>query len=109
MAHLFRIVLVILFLLTVSCLPFDPYKKFEDQLHSEIGKSINDVPSYSWHVRSELVFKTPLPNGNIEYHYAFENIRGFCRYVLTVDPTTRKIVGWRYDGEDKDKACFDSP
>jgi hypothetical protein len=107
--HLSRTVLVILFLLTVSCLPFDPYKKFEDQLQSEIGQSIDDVPSYSGHVRSELAFKTPLPNGNIEYHYVFENIRGLCRYVFEVDPTTCKIVGWRYDGEDKDKACFDSP
>ena len=107
--HLFRVVLATLFLLTISCLSFDPYKKFEDQLQSEIGKSIDDVPSYSGHVRSELAFKTPLPNGNIEYHYVFENIRGLCRYVLTVDPSTGKIVGWRYDGEDKDKACFDSP
>jgi hypothetical protein len=107
--HLFRIVPAILFLMTISCLSFDPYKKFEDQLQSEIGKSIDDVPSYSWHVRPELVYTTPLPNGNIEYHYVFENIRGLCRYVFAVEPTTRKIVGWRYDGEDKDKACFDSP
>ncbi len=109
MTHRFRIVPAILCLMTISCLTFNPYKKFQDQLQSEIGKSIDDVPSYSWHVRPELVFKTLLPNGNIEYHYVFENIRGLCRYVFTVDPTTRKIVGWRYDGEDKDKACFDSP
>ena len=107
--QLFRIVLVSLVLLPISCLPFDPYKRFEDQLQSEIGKSIDDVPSYSWHVRSKLVFKTPLPNGNIEYHYVFENIRGLCRYAFTVDPATRKIVDWRYDGEDQDQACFDSP
>jgi len=107
--HLFRAVLAILFLLTISCLPFDPYKKFEDQLQSEIGKSIDDVPSNSGDVRSELAFTTLLPNGNIEYHYVYENIRGLCRYVFTVNPTTRKIVGWRYDGEDQDKACFDSP
>lgn len=107
--HRYRIVLVTVILLTSSCLPFDPYKKFEDQLQSEIGKSIDDVPSYSWHVRSKLVFTTPLPNGNIDYHYVYENIRGLCRYVLAVDPATRKIVGWKYDGEDKDRACFDSP
>ena len=107
--HLFRIVPVILFVLTISCLPFDPYKQFEDQLQSEIGKSIDDATSHSWRVRSELIFTKPLPDGNIEYHYVFENIRGLCRYVLAVDPTTRRVVGWRYDGEDKDKACFDSP
>jgi hypothetical protein len=106
---LLRVFLAILFLLTISCLPFDPYKKFEDQLQSEIGKSIDEVPPYSWQVRSELAFTSPLPNGNMEYHYVFDNIRGLCRYVFTVDPTTGKIVDWKYDREDKDKACFDSP
>jgi len=107
--HLFRIILVILFLLTISCLSLDPYKNFEDQLQAEVGESIDDARSYSWHVRPELVSTDPLPNGNIAYHYEYENYRGLCRYVFEVDPTTRKIVDWRYDGEDKDKACFVIP
>jgi len=84
----------------------NPYRNFEDRLQSEVGESINEVPSPSWQIRPKLVFKEPLPNGNIEYHYAFENYRGLCRYALEVDPATNKIVGWRYDGADKDKACF---
>lgn len=104
--HLFRLGLNVLFLLTVSCLPMDPYKNFENQLQAEVGENINDVPSHSWQIQPKLVFKEPMPNGNIEYHYEFENYRGLCRYALEVDPTTHKIVGWKYVGEDKDKACF---
>ena len=107
--QLFRFVCGVLFLMTVSCLPMNPYKNFEDRLQAEVGENINEVPPPSWQIQPKLVFKEPLPNGNIEYHYVFENIRGLCRYVFEVDPTTGKIVGWRYDGEDKDKACFDSP
>ena len=84
----------------------DPYKYFEDQLQAEVGESINHVPPHSWQVRPKLVSTEPIPDGNIEYHYEFENYRGWCRYILQVNPTTRKIVGWRYDGEDEDKACF---
>jgi hypothetical protein len=107
--HLFTIVLVSLFLLTISCISVDPYKYFEDQLQAQVGESIDDAFSYPWRVRPDLLFTEPLSNGKIEYHYAYENLRGLCRYVLEVDPTTRKIVDWRYDGEDKDKACFVNP
>ena len=107
--HFFKRVVVILFLLTISCLPADPYKHFEDQLQAAVGESIEDAPSYSSHARPDLAFTERLSNGNLGYHYAYENIRGLCRYIFEVDPTTHKIVAWRYDGEDKDKACFASP
>ena len=104
--RLFKIALVILVPLTISCVSVDPYIYFQEQLQAEVGESIDAVPPSSWRVRPDLVFKAPLPNGHIEYHYEFENIRGLCRFALEVDPATRKILGWRYDGEDKDKACF---
>ena len=107
--HLFRVVLFALFLTTTSCVSLDPYKYFEDQLQAEVGKSIDDAPSYPWRVRPDLVFTKPLSNGHIEYHYVYENIRGLCRYLFEVDPTTRRIVNWKYDGQDKDKACFLNP
>jgi hypothetical protein len=105
----FRIFLISLFLLTTSCLSLDPYKRFEDQLQAQVGGSIDDASLYSWSVQPELVFTKPLPGGHIEYHYQFENFRGLCRYVFEVDSTTRRIIDWRYDGEDKDKACFVVP
>jgi len=107
--YLFRMVLVILFLLTNFCVSVDPYKYFEAEMQAEVGKSVDDAPSYPWRVRPYLVFTKSLLNGHFEYHYVYENIRGLCRYVFEVDPTTRKIVDWRYDGEDKDKACFVIP
>jgi hypothetical protein len=103
---LFRIGSAAALLLTISCLPMNPYKYFQEQLQAEVGENIADVPPPSWQVHPKLVSKKPLPDGNIGYHYEFENYRGVCRYVLEVDPKTRKIVGWKYAGEDKDKACF---
>ncbi len=108
-AHLIRIVLLLLFLLTISCVPIDPYKNFKDQMQAKIGERIDGQPAYSGRARPDLSFTKQLPNGNIEYHYAYENFRGLCRYVFEVDPATRRIVAWRYAGEDKDKACFINP
>lgn len=103
---LFRISSAGALLLVISCLPMDPYKYFQEQLQAEVGENIAAVPPHSWQVQPKLVSKEPLPNGNIGYHYEFENYRGVCRYVLKVDPATHKIVGWRYESEDKDRACF---
>jgi len=101
--------LTLSFFLTTSCLSVDPYKIFEDRLQAELGKSIDDARSPSRFNQSELISTKSLPNGNIEYRYAFENYRGICRYALEVDPATHRIMAWRYDGEDKDKACFVIP
>jgi hypothetical protein len=38
-------------------------------------------------------------NGNIENQYRY---RGTCRYFFEVDPKTRKIVGWRFEGSERD-------
>jgi hypothetical protein len=101
--------LALLFVLTTSCLSVDPYKIFEDRLQAEVGKRIDDARSPSRLNPSELISTRSLPNGNVQYRYAFENYRGICRYALEVDPATHRIVVWRYDGEDKDKACFVIP
>lgn len=101
--------LVLSFFLATSCLSVDPYKNFEDQLQREVGKCIDNARSPSRRNQSELISTRSLPNDNVEYRYAFENYRGICRYALEVDPATRRIVAWRYDGEDKDKACFVIP
>jgi hypothetical protein len=107
--HLFRIVLVIFFFLTVSCASLDPYENFKSHLQAEVGENIDDAPSYSHRAQPNSISTNPLQNGNIEYHYEYKNFQGICRYVFEVDPKTRKIVDWRYDGEDKDKACFVNP
>ena len=107
--YCYRIMLALLFILATSCLSVDPYKNFEDQLQREVGESIDDARSPSRLNRPELISTKSLPNGNLEYRYAFENYRGICRYAYEVDPATHRIVAWRYDGEDKDKACFVIP
>jgi len=105
----FKIMLSLLCILTISCLSADPYKAFEARLQAEVGDSIDDARSASRLSQSKLISTIQLPNGNLEYRYAFENYRGICRYAFEVDLATRRILAWRYDGEDKDKACFVIP
>lgn len=107
--QLFKIFLISSFMLTVSCAPLDPYENFESHLQAEVGESIDDAPSYSHRAQPRSISADPLINGNLEYHYEYKNFRGICRYVFEVDPKTHKIVGWRYDGEAKDKACVVNP
>lgn len=97
-----------LVLLITSCALTDPYKNFKGHMGANIGKNIDDAPNYSWRYNPKEI-SDPLPNGNIEYKYEHKNRKGTCRYIFEVDPKTRTIVNWRYDGEDKDKACYVNP
>jgi hypothetical protein len=38
-------------------------------------------------------------NGNIENEYRF---RGTCRYFYEIEPKTGRIVGWRFEGSERD-------
>lgn len=76
-------------------------------MDSEVGQSIDNAPYYGFRSRWDEI-KT-LPNGKLEYKYTLKNFRGTCKYILEVDKITRMVVAWRYDGEDKDNACFVNP
>ena len=83
------------------------YENFKEIMESEIGQIIDNAPYYGF--RSRPVDIKTLPNGNFEYRYTLKNFRGTCKYILEVEKSTRKVIAWRYDGEDKDKACFVNP
>jgi len=104
-----KLVNIMLSLITItSCTHIDPYDNFKNILQAEIGKKIDNAPYYTWRYQPKSISE-PLPNGNIEYKYEYISIRGICRYIFEVSPITHTVISWRYDGEDKDKACFVNP
>ena len=76
-------------------------------MDAQVGQSIDNASYYGF--RSRPVDIKTLPSGNFEYRYVLGSFRGTCKYILEVDKTTRKVIAWHYDGEDKDKACFVNP
>lgn len=89
-----------------GCL-IDPYENFKEIMDSEVGHNIDVDAQHTF--RANPADIRTLPNGNLEYRYVGKDFRGTCKYIFEVDKTTHKIIGWRYDGEDKDKACFVNP
>ncbi len=75
-------------------------------MDAKVGESIDNDP---YGVGAQPVDIKTLPNGNLEFRYVRKNFRGVCKYIFEVDKTTRKVIAWRYDGEDKDNACFVNP
>jgi hypothetical protein len=93
--------------LAVSSCVTDEYENFQQIMDAQVGQSMDDVPYYSF--RAQPSGTKTLPNGNLEYRYVRKRFRGICKYILEVDNKTHKVVAWRYDGADKDKACFVNP
>ena len=76
-----------------------PHDNFIAHLNSQIGKNIDEVPYYQIPHREDMINSKNLPNGNIENEYKY---RGTCRYFYEINPVTHKIVGARFEGNDKD-------
>jgi len=91
-----------LMLVLSSCSVLAPHENFKVHMRSDIGESV-DAPN-TWagpHFRAIDV--KVLPNGNIENEYEF---RGSCRYFFEFNPETRIIIGWRFEGREKDCAIM---
>jgi hypothetical protein len=94
-------------LLSLSGCLIDPYENFKEIMNSEVEHSVDTDAQHTF--RANPADIRTLPNGNLEYRYVGKNFRGICKYIFEVDKTTRKVIAWRYDGEDMDKACFVNP
>ena len=99
-------VVTLFFLLLVSCVSSTPpYENFQNLNRRNIGRKVDD-PSLvfmGWTNPKDLVKVVRLPNGHDEYHY----IAGYkgqltCRQIYEVDPKTLIIVGFRWEGTEKD-------
>lgn len=86
-------------LLLYGCAGITAHENFIDHLRNEIGKSIDGAPSYSWRNEKGLIDSKILANGNIENKYKY---RGTCVYYFEIDPKTRKIVSFRFEGKETD-------
>ena len=60
-----------------------PHENFKNHIYSEIGKSIDNAPSYSWRHEKDLLESKVLPNGNIENKYRYLRT---CVYYFEIDP-----------------------
>ena len=89
-----------------SCASLNPYDNWKAMMDAKVSESIDNDP---YGVGAQPVDIKTLSNGNLEFRYVRKNFRGSCKYFFEVDKTTRKVIAWRYDGEDKDKACFVNP
>lgn len=82
-----------------SCSSVTPHENFKNFLRSNLGKSIDDPSSDVARYPQLLVDSKLLPNGDIENQYRW---RGSCRYYFEIDQQTHKIVGWRFEGSERD-------
>lgn len=81
-----------------------PHQNFVDHLNATVGKSIDEIPPYQLPHPEDLLESKLLGNGNTENKYKY---RGTCRYILEINPQSRKIVNARYEGKDED--CYVNP
>lgn len=82
-----------------SCSSVTPHENFRMILGQSIGKSIDAPPRLTNAYPDRLMSSTVLPNGNIEHKYLWYRA---CRYFFEIDAKTRIIVGWRFEGSERD-------
>jgi hypothetical protein len=94
-----RLVPLVGCLYACSFLDFDPHENFKRSLEVQIGKSADDRATDTGRLYSNRIGERILPNGNTEI--GFKHLRA-CRYYFEIDKGTRKIVGSRWEGTQKD-------
>ncbi len=94
-----RFLMLSLPILLVTACAHDLHRNFQSHISSGVGESI-DGPR-NWARKDRFLRAIELPGGNIENEYMF---RGSCRYFYEYEPSSRVIVGWRYEGKNADCA-----
>jgi hypothetical protein len=80
-----------------ACITVTPHENFVNNVQGLVGYRIDEIGL--WANPQQLVSTQNLPNGHVEYTY--RALRA-CQYMFEVDPSTRRIVGARYEGTDED-------
>lgn len=75
------------------------HERFEAQMRAKIGMFYDDPASFTGINTKGFVSSNILLNGHMENGYKH---RGSCIYYFEIDPESRKIVGWRYEGTEND-------
>lgn len=88
-----------LMLVLSSCSALTPHENFKSAMQSNIGKKEDSSASYLSRYPEDVLGSSGLTNGNIETEF-FQSRK--CRVFFEIDPKTRIIVGWRFEGSEKD-------
>lgn len=91
------VAVILMFLSLPSCSSVTPHENFKDHMSHTVGKRINDPRT--WARPDRYIGSKVLQNGNTENEYQFH---GSCHYFFEYDPETRIIVGWRFEGSERD-------
>lgn len=83
----------------MACASGRAHKNFIDVMQVQTGRSADDPNTSINRYPEDRGIRKELPNGNIEQQYRFR--RG-CQVYFEIDKTTRKIIGWRYEGMQED-------
>lgn len=90
-----------IFLLLTACATPPEHLAFKDVMNHQVGKSIDDADAYPVYYRLKQGTVKSLPNGNQNYEYAAGR-DGDCKVFFEVEPITRRIVGWSFQGYERD-------
>ncbi len=83
-----------------ACAAGSAHQNFKNIMSGQIGKDADSPSARAARNPANLTGVKTLPNGNIEE--AYTKNRGACRHYFEIDQSTRKIVGWRYEGSQQD-------
>jgi hypothetical protein len=84
-----------------ACTSTTPHENFKNHMKDNVGRKADDPFSSIIRYSDRVIGKTALPNGNTEVKYRG---RGTCITYFEVDSKTNIIVGWRFEGSEKDCA-----
>ena len=78
-----------------------PHENYKSIMQSDIGRSADDPSVYRKKAHFYFLGVKYLANGNAEEEYKAGR-RLICRVYFEIDKGTAKIVGWRYEGTERD-------
>jgi hypothetical protein len=93
-----RLLLLIALFGISSCGNLSAHDNFKDHMSSNVGKKISDSNTL-WVREDRYVSARLMKNGNVEHKY---RLRNGCWYFFETDVNTEVIIGWRFEGSEKD-------
>lgn len=90
---------VILCVSLTACAAGRAHENFMDRMQRHVGRTAEDSNNSMNRYPENRGFTKSLPNGNIEQEYRFGP---GCQVYFEIDKSSRKIVGWRYEGTEQD-------
>ena len=87
-----------------SCSSVAPRENFVNEMNAQVGMCVDSPQSFTARYREWRVSTRSLKNGHREETY---RCCLNCTVFFEIDPKTRKIETWRFEGDERD--CIISP